>query len=576
MRRFTVRDRGSVGRRGLLAGVAALVAGALGRVTAAPSEAADGDTVELGHNNFASRRTVLGADLGNLGGPALAVRNSLLSVLSPDDPNRAVFAESDAPQVAVDDRSTGLGAEGGNGSGAGIGGVGAFATGGNSEVQAAGTGLVAVGGDAEMRPGGAGAECHGGPSEASASGVGLRAVGGASIHPPGGSSGPGIGAFGGGSLTGAGGAGLLAAGGDALAPGVVPTTGIVAYGGTGRRGAASAAGLVGIGGGPDESHSFGVDSEGSSIDQGMQTTFPGLYGSNDGAGPGLAGQCKSEAGQPDTAIAAVHGVSVNGTGGSFESDAGTGLIALGQNIGVHGLSTSQVGLIGVSVSVATFGIVGTSVSGRGCDARATTSNGGYFQTESAAVAALVFSNSQANGGLGGNGSRGLFLNGTWVVQNGTKKAMVQTSRGMASLYSLEATVSLFEDLGVARLVNGRARVDLDPIFAETIERDSYHVFLTARGETGGVYVAAQDERGFELRARQPGVVPVDVDYRVVAQRKGLAPAHRLATFQPPPPVRPPDPRWLRQPERRPIPTLSVPPRPPHPERPPAPTGEEAS
>lgn len=46
----------------------------------------------------------------------------------------------------------------------------------------------------------------------------------------------------------------------------------------------------------------------------------------------------------------------------------------------------------------------------------------------------------------------------------------------------------------------------------------------------GLYVAAQDARGFEIRAQGGGTASLDVSYRVVAQRKGLAPAHRLATL----------------------------------------------
>lgn len=545
-----------VGRRGLLAGVAALVGGALARATQPTAQAADGDKVKLGFDNNASSRTVLQANLGGLSGAALEVRNKFLDVLS-KEVTYAVIAKDIAPPPGNElNFGSALRGEGGNGAGSGIGGLGIVPSGGNSEAEAAGTAVVAVGGDSDQANGRVAAELTGGGSDTKAGGLGLRTLGGSAIHKPGGSSGPGIIAFGGDSATHIGGRGLVASGGDATAPGAAPGVGVAAYGGVGRRGKATpAAGVVGIGGGADGFGETGVFGEGSPTNQGLGT-MPGLWGNNNGAGPGLAGQCKSEAGQPDEAIAAVHGLSVDGTGGLCESTNGPGLVALGPAVGVLGLSTSESGLVGISEGE--YGIVGTSTTGPGCDGRSTNNVGGGFGTENAGVPGLVAFNSQAGGGPAGNGSGGMFLNGGWVVVNGLKSAAVPTSRGTRLLYCLEATVALFEDFGVARLVNGRARVELDSLFAETVETGSYHIFLTPRGDNKGLYIAVRDARGFEIREGGGGTASIEVNYRVVAPRKGLQPNHRLARFRPP---EPPKPVELKRPKPLTLPKPKLPEKP---------------
>jgi hypothetical protein len=552
--------------------VAALVGGLLARSSARPAHAGDGDPVLLGFPNFAASPTRLLATMSK-GLTALEVQNPGFPPLTASDKTIAVFAENVAPPTDGVELSAGLVARGGAGAGTANGGIGLAPSGGNSDQGFAGTALIAAGGHSDQDAGGVGASFRGGTSDAQVGGVGLRAIGGTSIHGPGARSGDGIIATGGRSITGQGGDGLVAIGGNAAgeSPMVGQSVGVLAYGGTARseRRAASgqsAPGLIGVGGGPEGYGATGVLSHGSAVDQGSFATFPGLHGKNAGAGPGLAGLCTSDTPQVDGAIAAVHGMSVNAAGGRFTGSKAPGLAGSSPDLGVVALSTAESGLTGVSKTAA--GITAQSESGRGCEAYSTSSFGAYFETHSAGAAALMLVNSAAVSV--GSGAGGLFLNGSWVVQNGLKLAAVKTSRGMTRLYCLEATVALFEDLGVVRLVNGRARVDLDPLFAEAIETGSYHVFLTPRGETGGVYVAAQDPGGFEVRAVQTAPGTVDVDYRVVAQRKGLPPGHRLATFQPPPPVPPPNPRWIRRPEPPLIPSSSMPPRLARPARPPAP------
>jgi hypothetical protein len=101
---------------------------------------------------------------------------------------------------------------------------------------------------------------------------------------------------------------------------------------------------------------------------------------------------------------------------------------------------------------------------------------------------------------------------------------------------------VFEDYGAARLVAGRARVDLDPVFAQTIDTSSYRVFVSpASADTRGLAVVARDGQGFTVQELDGGAGGYDFDYRIVGTRKGVPSSHRLARFTPPSPPAPPAP-----------------------------------
>ncbi len=94
------------------------------------------------------------------------------------------------------------------------------------------------------------------------------------------------------------------------------------------------------------------------------------------------------------------------------------------------------------------------------------------------------------------------------------------SYGRVKMYAVESTENWFDDFGSARLASGRARVELDPLFAETVNTTAgYHVFLTPLGDCA-LYVADKDIAGFEVRALGGVECSVDFDYRIVARRAG--------------------------------------------------------
>lgn len=115
----------------------------------------------------------------------------------------------------------------------------------------------------------------------------------------------------------------------------------------------------------------------------------------------------------------------------------------------------------------------------------------------------------------------LYVVGNFIV-TGTKSAVVTTnSYGGRQLYAMESPENWFEDFGGGQIVQGRATVKLDPIFAETVSTQvEYHVFLTPRGDCNGLFVANQSASGFEVRELQHGTSTIEFDYRIVAKRKG--------------------------------------------------------
>jgi len=105
---------------------------------------------------------------------------------------------------------------------------------------------------------------------------------------------------------------------------------------------------------------------------------------------------------------------------------------------------------------------------------------------------------------------------------GTKSAVVPVSGGRkVALYAVESPENWFEDFGAGQLQAGTARIDLDPLFIETVNTDAaYHVFLTPNGDCQGLYVELKTARGFQVRELGNGSSAVKFDYRVVARRKG--------------------------------------------------------
>jgi hypothetical protein len=109
-------------------------------------------------------------------------------------------------------------------------------------------------------------------------------------------------------------------------------------------------------------------------------------------------------------------------------------------------------------------------------------------------------------------------------ETGGKSAVQSTdSYGQRLLYCMESPEVWFEDVGGSRLVNGSVRVDLDPVFLETVtidESNPMRVFITLNGDNEGVWIEKGDSY-FVVHERSGGTSNVSFDWRLLAKRRGL-------------------------------------------------------
>ncbi len=262
---------------------------------------------------------------------------------------------------------------------------------------------------------------------------------------------------------------------------------------------------------------------------------------NSTAGYGVAGDARATTGT----VYGVYGVSrspngigvyggntaTTGTnyGGYFESNSptGRGLVGLanattGDNWGVRGESNSSIGNGVAGYANATtgenYGVYGRSYS--------SLSRGVYGRCSTAGCSGVY------GRGSATNGDYGVYSYGN-IGKTGTMMTLVQTRlNGWVGLHGMESAEALFEDVGSAQLVNGRASVALDPIFAQTVNlKQPYQVFLTPMGDCG-LYVAEKTETAFTVQALGGKPCNIAFDYRIVAKRLGYE-NQRLMSVQSP-------------------------------------------
>jgi hypothetical protein len=101
---------------------------------------------------------------------------------------------------------------------------------------------------------------------------------------------------------------------------------------------------------------------------------------------------------------------------------------------------------------------------------------------------------------------------------GTKSASVEVENEQRLLYAIESPEVWFEDFGVGKLEKGKAVVTIDALFAETVNLEDYHVFVTPLGDCNGLYVTKKTPTGFTVHELGDGVADIAFDYRIVAHR----------------------------------------------------------
>jgi len=123
-------------------------------------------------------------------------------------------------------------------------------------------------------------------------------------------------------------------------------------------------------------------------------------------------------------------------------------------------------------------------------------------------------------GIGGDGD---------LSCTGQMKSLVSTAGGARKVetYATQSAENWMEDYGTGVMERGVAVVKIDPAFAETIsETADYHVFLTPRADSKGLYVINATPGSFEVRESGGGTSSLTFDYKIVAKRRGYE-AQRL-------------------------------------------------
>jgi hypothetical protein len=213
-----------------------------------------------------------------------------------------------------------------------------------------------------------------------------------------------------------------------------------------------------------------------------------------------------------------------------------GSAATSFGVGVMGIGAGFPGVLGSSPTDP--GVQGTSTSGAGVYGNSFESVG--VRGEGRTNGVIAFSARGTGIQASGPDHAGFFIGhvtvfrGDFTVIDGAKSAAVRHPDGYhRRLYSVESPESWFEDFGEAQLIDGRAKVDLDSDFASITRTETYHVFLTASGDSNGLYVTNKTAKAFEVREQHSGKSSVPFSYRIVAKRKDIA-GERLAKVSLPP------------------------------------------
>ena len=284
----------------------------------------------------------------------------------------------------------------------------------------------------------------------------------------------------------------------------------------------------------------------------------GVYGDGQTSGIGMWADATSRVGMfgTSTQSTGIFGVSKNSAANATPAPATLAGVA-GQGfgrVGVYGLSDSTIGVSGQSTSAA--GVFGTSTSAYGVQGA---SQNAYGVSGNSTTQAGVWGSSNNNVGVLGSSTSGVGVNGVSVSSNGVNAlsttgigiyaaspsgqagrfdgdvviignltvsgnfphtAAVPSSDGtLRRMYSPQSAEAYYEDFGQGSITNGVGTVSLDPDFAALVLGDTYHVFLTARGDCRGLFIGLQDASGFEVREMQSGTSSIGFSFRLLARPK---------------------------------------------------------
>ena len=224
----------------------------------------------------------------------------------------------------------------------------------------------------------------------------------------------------------------------------------------------------------------------------------------------------------------IAGIFGEGTGSTARTLGVEGVTASATGAGVYGENKNQSSTgSGFGTGSGVWGDAGTSNGAFGVVGTADDRNAIVAENNSPSTYYALWANELASGGFpfGAAGPGGycnidangdLFCSGTI-----TPIAPVDGGSRKVSLYGVAAPENWFEDAGSGQLSNGKAVINLEPLFGQTVNTEmEYHVFLTPNGDCNGLYVAQKTATSFVVRELNHGTSGVAFDYRIMAKRKG--------------------------------------------------------
>jgi hypothetical protein len=110
-----------------------------------------------------------------------------------------------------------------------------------------------------------------------------------------------------------------------------------------------------------------------------------------------------------------------------------------------------------------------------------------------------------------------------IGSSGGTYSVLKTSKGHRLLSGIESPEIWFEDFGEGQLTNGRAHIELDPLFLETVTINAQHpmkVFVQVEDENCRGTAVKRGTTGFDVIELNGGMSSSSFSYRVVAKRKG--------------------------------------------------------
>lgn len=254
----------------------------------------------------------------------------------------------------------------------------------------------------------------------------------------------------------------------------------------------------------------------------------GVYGrSSDDTGTGIIGVDKSST----VSVVSPEGSGLSGTGAKLGvfGYAGQGTVDSGNRgnaagrfvLDADGDPTTTTGHNGNRASAILAGF--DNVSPRGIGLR-DSYYGGYFSggSESSGTPTYAYVGMRYRTNGNGDGTTGGSGQDYKIIGSGSVSTLINDENGTPRvLFAPEAPEVVFQDYGIGQLINGEARILIDPVFKRGIhvdERSPLKVFVTLEGDCNGVYVTNKSADGFTVRELQGGRSNVPFSWQLVATR----------------------------------------------------------